>query len=242
MPLNEWTTIVVTVDRTVNSGAGVDLYLNGANISMSGGVGVFNPFTNSSVEVGGGGFQGEIDEVTLYNYILSEEEIRADFNDLTYYANFEQNGCGNYYNHINLEPIDCYGSPQSTPNTGIAGQGTGEGTLRHSIPSAYPFTGEDNSFSISMWYKEVNRAPAVLTATHSLLQMGRSRGEILDNMFRVDLYGDPIDETNMSGTLDLHVAFNACLDDEYYDNEEVLVVDNFLPWNSEGWNQHRVYV
>jgi MSHA biogenesis protein MshQ len=81
IPLNTWTHIILTFD-----GNGFTWYLNGAEDASDSQSGSLTENSSDWVigdwdENGARGFKGKIDDVRIYNYALTEEQIKQVYND-----------------------------------------------------------------------------------------------------------------------------------------------------------------
>ena len=164
LDLNQWATIVVTYGPNNQNGNDLKIYING-RLDSSFNAPDINP-TNDVIKIGNA-LHAEMDEISLYNYALTEEEIANNADNLTFYADFEQDGCGNYIDLISQEKLNCNATLMPS---GIAGQG---GFNIWSNTRSRPFAGDDNSFSLSIWYETGSQpfAPTSLSYVPSAVNL-----------------------------------------------------------------------
>jgi len=162
---NEWNHVMVTYD--LDSGQLVS-YVNGRPDASAAGVPAVSWSANPGYRFALGSlFNGAIDYAALHNYALSAAEVAEEFsNSLTFYATFDQAGCGNYVDSISYQKINCgyYSSSSYQP---ISDNGLVQDGLRFVTTSGYgsqgyvqvdgsvPLAGSDNAFSLGVWLKKL---------------------------------------------------------------------------------------
>jgi uncharacterized repeat protein (TIGR01451 family) len=153
---SDWSDVHVTYDQSTQQ---LKLYLNGSLLSSASNVPAISR-TASSLR-SGSGYAGTLDDLVVWSYALSAQEIADQSSGLTFYASFDESGCGNYKDSINNIALNCVTAGDSSPAA------SANGAVRKSVlfadnifdkddqiragSSSIPFAGSDGAFSIAFW-------------------------------------------------------------------------------------------
>jgi len=156
---DQWNHVLATFNQ--NSGD-VNLYINGRLAASKFGVPDIVPSYPDGDEriIIGQGFEGSMDYISMYGYALTGADVADLFSSLTFYATFDQDGCGNYIDSISYQSINCGGSPDPISANGIFNDAIKFKVSSLLSPGGFakvagnvPLAGSDNAFTIAAWLK-----------------------------------------------------------------------------------------